>query len=236
MHDPSMYPSGKANQDTAAGQTRLGSHVRYHRTVPSPCHHRCHGNATGERWRGGTVQMGGLNRHPLKRMARAQPRFDLGGLGSGGTGCANIYIHIYERERERERERRRTTTTTTTAAAAATRGGGGRGGDSERTKTKTIATKRPKKIHQWQLRSRVARPRPRPEPAANPAPTVPNPNPRRRSTVGRPKACNPTRRGGAGRGVAPGGMDPRRLPLGNRAGANRGALPHRRRFLPKGRG
>jgi len=105
MHDPSMYPSGKANQDTAAGQTRLGSHVRYHRTVPSPCHHRCHGNATGERWRGGTVQMGGLNRHPLKRMARAQPRFDLGGLGSGGTGCANIYIHIYERERERERER-----------------------------------------------------------------------------------------------------------------------------------
>jgi len=105
MHDPSMYPSGKANQDTAAGQNRLGSHVRYHRTVPSPCHHRCHGNATGERWRGGTVQMGGLNRHPLKRMARAQPRFDLGGLGSGGTGCANIYIHIYERERERERER-----------------------------------------------------------------------------------------------------------------------------------
>jgi len=105
MHDPFMYPSGKANQDTAAGQTRLGSHVRYHRTVPSPCHHRCHGNATGERWRGGTVQMGGLNRHPLKRMARAQPRFDLGGLGSGGTGCANIYIHIYERERERERER-----------------------------------------------------------------------------------------------------------------------------------
>jgi len=238
MHDPSMYPSGKANQDTAAGQTRLGSHIRYHRTVPSPCHHRCHGNATGERWRGGTVQMGGLNRHPLKRMARAQPRFDLGGLGSGGTGCANIYIHIYERERERERERRRRrrrTTTTTTAAAAARRGGGGRG-DSERTKTKTIATKRPKKIHQWQLRSRVARPRPRPEPAANPAPTVPNPNPRRRSTVGRPKACNPTRRGGAGRGVAPGGMDPRRLPLGNRAGANRGALPHRRRFLPKGRG
>lgn len=143
MHDPSMYPSGKANQDTAAGQTRLGSHVRYHRTVPSPCHHRCHGNATGERWRGGTVQMGGLNRHPLKRMARAQPRFDLGGLGSGGTGCANIYIHIYERERGGGGGRPRPLTTT--AAAAARRGGGGRGGDSERTKTKTIATKRPKK-------------------------------------------------------------------------------------------
>ena len=55
-----MYPSGTANQDTAGGQTRLGSHVRYHRRVPSPCHHRCHGNATGEQLRGGTVQMGTL--------------------------------------------------------------------------------------------------------------------------------------------------------------------------------
>jgi len=239
MHDPSMYPSGKANQDTAAGQTRLGSHVRYHRTVPSPCHHRCHGNATGERWRGGTVQMGGLNRHPLKRMARAQPRFDLGGLGSGGTGCANIYIHIYEREREREREREKEEED---HDHDHDRGGGGearRRGTRRRQRAYQNENNRnqaPEKIHQWQLRSRVARPRPRPEPAANPAPTVPNPNPRRRSTVGRPKACNPTRRGGAGRGVAPGGMDPRRLPLGNRAGANRGALPHRRRFLPKGRG
>ncbi|RLM54183.1 hypothetical protein C2845_PM10G17420 [Panicum miliaceum] len=41
------------------------------------------------------------------------------------------------------------------------------------------------------------------DPPADPAPTVPNPNPRRRSTVARPRACNPTRRGGAGRGVAP---------------------------------
>ena len=54
-----MYPSETANQYTAAGQTRLGSHVRYHRTVPSPCH-QCHGNATGEQLRGGTVQMGTL--------------------------------------------------------------------------------------------------------------------------------------------------------------------------------
>ena len=54
-----MYPSGTANQDTATGQTRLGSHVRYHRTVPSP-YHQCHGNAMGEQLRGGTVQMGTL--------------------------------------------------------------------------------------------------------------------------------------------------------------------------------
>ena len=52
-----MYPSGTANQDTTAGQTRLGSHVRYHRTVPSPCNHD---NAMGEQLRGGTVQMGTL--------------------------------------------------------------------------------------------------------------------------------------------------------------------------------
>ena len=66
-----MYPSGKANQDTAAGQTRLGSHVRYHRTVPSPCH-QCHERAIARRHH----IDGDLNRHPLKRMARAQPRFE----------------------------------------------------------------------------------------------------------------------------------------------------------------
>ncbi|RCV22150.1 hypothetical protein SETIT_4G197300v2 [Setaria italica] len=59
------------------------------------------------------------------------------------------------------------------------------------------------RIHQWWLRSRIARPCPRPEPAANPDPTVPNPNPRRTALSTRPRACNTTRRDGAGRGVAP---------------------------------
>jgi len=40
--------------------------------------------------------------------------------------------------------------------------------------------------------------------AADPTPTVPNPSPRRRSTVTRARVPNPTRRGGAGSGVAPG--------------------------------
>jgi len=237
MHDPFMYPSGKANQDTAAGQTRLGSHIRYHRTVPSPCHHRCHGNATGERWRGGTVQMGGLNRHPLKRMARAQPRFDLGGLGSGGTGCANIYIHIYERERERERER----------------GGGPRPrprprrrrrgeaeGDEEETasaKTKTIATKRPKKSINGSSDPALPDhapdqnlPRTSPPRSPTPTPVAAAPSPGQRPAI---------RRGAVGRGegVAPGRH-------GSEAGCRSGSGPAPTAapfliaavFPPKGRG
>ncbi|KAF8687181.1 hypothetical protein HU200_042846 [Digitaria exilis] len=66
--------------------------------------------------------------------------------------------------------------------------------------------------------------------AADFAPTVPNPNPPLPSTGARPRACNPTRRYGAGRGIREG------PPLGSGAGANRGALPHCRRFALEGRG
>jgi hypothetical protein len=119
-----------------------------------------------------------------------------------------IYIHTYTYTRERggggkTRRRRRRRTTTTTTMAAARRGGGGRGGDSERTKTETIAIKRSKKSINGGSDPALPGHAPDQDPPADPAPTVPNPNPRRRSTVARPRACNPTRRGGAGRGVAP---------------------------------
>nr|CAB3468566.1 unnamed protein product [Digitaria exilis] len=82
------------------------------------------------------------------------------------------------------------------------------GGEAEEEETENIpkqniGNQKLEKIHEWRLRTRVDQPRPRPGSAADFAPTVPNPNPPLPSTGARPRACNPTRRYGAGRGVAP---------------------------------
>jgi hypothetical protein len=77
--------------------------------------------------------------------------------------------------------------------------------------------------HQWRLRSRAARLGPTTDPAGpQPQPTCCC------STGARPRATRA--HAGAGRGVAPGEASIRGgPPLESRAGANRGALHHRRR-------
>jgi hypothetical protein len=91
------------------------------------------------------------------------------------------------------------------------------------------------KVHQWRLRYRAARPNPLRSPQI--LPHGPQPDPRRRNPScrrcapaaarGPPSRCDALRRGRGGPEEAwiRGGP-----PIGSRAGANRGAPPHRRRF------
>ncbi|KAK8455695.1 hypothetical protein SEVIR_4G207132v4 [Setaria viridis] len=163
-------------------------------------------------------------------MARTQPRFDLGFEISGSGMCKHTYTHTHTGERERSGVE----WGGWMAAAAARRRTRRRKQRAYQDDQNQALEKNPSMAAQIP-RCPTTPPDqdpPQTPPPQSPTPTHPPPQHRRP-----PKGLQSgTKRRGGERGGPGGAWIRGGPPVGSRAGANRGALPHRRRFLLEGRG